>query len=62
MPSYNGGGTNENRPCNLVALSVRRHARVFDEKAKRIRELEAEVRLLNKALESGQMLFVIGEN
>lgn len=55
------GVKSDNRPENLAAFSSRQHQHVLAAKAKRIRELEAKVRLLEKALEANQLIFV-GEN
>ncbi len=61
----NGIG-NDNRPRNLVAVPPKKHRILhysLDEiRKQRIRELEAEVELLNKALEKSQMIFTIEEN
>lgn len=56
------GIKSDNRPQNLVAMPKKKHYIVLVEKAKRIRELEAENTLLRRALEDSQMIFVIGEN
>ena len=56
------GVKNDNRPENLIGLPFTKHKFVLAEKAKRIRELEAKVRLLERALEANQLIFGIGEN
>ena len=52
----------DNRPENLVALPNKQHKYILAEKAQRIRELETKVKLLERALESNQVLFNIEEN
>jgi predicted DNA-binding protein YlxM (UPF0122 family) len=56
----------DNRPSNLVALSPRKHGlkrkTLDDSRKQKIRELEAEVSLLKRALEKSQSMFYIGEN
>ena len=54
------GIKNDNRPENLLALPEKKHRLVLSEKSKRIRELEAKVKLLEKALNNNQMIFTIG--
>lgn len=56
------GIKSDNRPENLTAMPSKHHAHVLAVKAQRIRELEAKVKLLEKALDSSQMIFNIGEN
>lgn len=56
------GIKNDNRPSNLVAMPRKAHYLVLEEKAKRIRELEIEVRQLRRALEDSQLIFYISEN
>jgi len=56
------GIKDDNRPENLVAFSSRKHAHVLAAKGKRIRELEAKVKLFERALEQSQLIFNIGEN
>jgi hypothetical protein len=51
------GIKDDNRPDNLIALPDRKHKRVLAEKAKKIRELELKVKILERALDSKQMLF-----
>lgn len=54
----------DNRPCNLVAMPKAGHTRREAGEAykKRIRELEAEVNLLTRALENNQTIFYLSEN
>ena len=52
----------DNRPQNLKALSRSAHINLGMIYKQRIRELEAEVKLLEKALEANQMIFRIEEN
>jgi len=54
----------DNRPYNLAAMPRAKHTRreLGEPYKKRIRELEAEVNLLRKALEDSQAIFYIGEN
>lgn len=54
----------DNRPCNLAAMPRARHSKREAGEAykKRIRELEAEVNLLKRALESSQTIFYFSEN
>lgn len=54
----------DNRPSNLVAMTVKRHGSVTRNEPykKRIRELEIENRKLRKALEDSQMIFSVSEN
>lgn len=56
------GIKDDNRPENLVAFSSTKHAHVLAAKGKRIRELEAKVKLLERALEQNQLIFNFGEN
>lgn len=56
------GIRNDNRPENLVAMSRERHDTQFQPFKKRIRELETKVKLLEKALDTNQLMFNIGEN
>jgi len=56
------GIKNDNRPCNLVGMPSRKHQNVLSAKAQRIRELEVEVKLLEKVLDSSQMIFRLEEN
>jgi len=60
------GIRSDNRPQNLVALPPAKHRikhkSISDIRKQRIRELEAEVRLLQRALEDNQLIFHIGEN
>jgi hypothetical protein len=60
------GIKDDNRPQNLVALSPQRHNQkhqnLLQVRAQRIRELEQEVKLLEKALEQSQMVFRLEEN
>lgn len=55
------GIKNDNRPENLKALPDKRHRLILAEKSKRIRKLEAKVKLLEKTLETNQMIFKIEE-
>jgi len=54
----------DNRPRNLLALTTKEHhsALVLMETKKRLREAEAEIELLTKALAKSQLVFTIGEN
>lgn len=52
----------DNRPENLVALPSSKHKKVLASKAKRIRELEAKIKLLEKALDANQMIYQLGGN
>jgi len=56
------GNKSDNRPENLVALPTRKHHHILAAKGKRIRELEAKVKLLEKALDSQQLIFRVEEN
>lgn len=47
----------DNRPENFLALPSRKHHDVLAAKAQRIRELEAKVKLLEKALDSQQIIW-----
>lgn len=51
------GMKSDNRPENLIALPDKKHGRILLAKAERIRELEAKVRLLERALDSQQMIW-----
>lgn len=52
----------DNRPENLIAMPSKRHSVYIPALKKRIRELEAKNKMLEQALERGQMMFTIGEN
>jgi hypothetical protein len=56
----------DNRPSNLTCLTPAKHCKAHQTllqlRAERIRELEAEVKLLQKALDSSQMIFRLEEN
>ncbi len=58
------GIKNDNRPRNLFAMPKRGHTQAlhFDALKQHVRELEAEVKLLEKALDSSQMIFRIEDN
>ena len=56
------GIKSDNRPENLVAMSRSRHANYIPILKRKIRELEAEVELLEKTLDASQMIFKIGDN
>lgn len=58
------GIKNDNRPRNLVALPKGRNHNqlVFQALKQKIRELETEVKLLEKALDTQQMIFRLEEN
>lgn len=56
------GIKNDNRPINLIALSKKTHDRLIPELKKRIRQLEQEVKLLEKTLDNSQMLFKMEDN
>ena len=58
------GIKSDNRPANLVAMPKAKHSRVesCEPYKQRIRVLEAEVKLLEKALDNSQMIFRIEEN
>lgn len=58
------GIKNDNRPRNLEGMPKgEHHSKLLDQSLKkRIRELEVEVKLLEKALEANQLIFNIGEN
>lgn len=51
------GIKDDNRPENLVALPNLKHIHLLVAKAQRIRELEAEVKFLEKTLDSQQMIW-----
>jgi len=52
----NGIGT-DNRPENLVAMPDKKHIRLIPIYRQRIRELEAKIKLLERALDSQQMIW-----
>ncbi len=64
------GVRSDNRPKNLVCITSSEHAKISSEHLKsltqvrlqRIRELEMEIKLLEKALDSSQMIFRLEEN
>lgn len=56
------GIKDDNRPENLVAMRRGEHINQTEPFKKRIRELEAKVRLLEKALDASQMIFRVEEN
>lgn len=56
------GIKNDNRPENLVAMKKNEHLHPAEPFKKRIRALEIKITLLEKALESNQLMFRIGEN
>jgi hypothetical protein len=56
------GIKDDNRPENLLAMPKGKHSKIIPEMALKIRELEAKVKLLEKALDEGQMMFTIGAN
>jgi len=60
------GVKDDNRPSNLVALTPKRHNEKHESllqvRAQRIRELEQEIKLLEKALGQSQMIFRLEEN
>jgi len=58
------GIKDDNRPHNLLAMPRGKHSQSFHMEVlkQRIRELESENKLLEKALESSQMIFKISEN
>lgn len=51
------GIRSDNRPENLIALPNRKHIHILEAKAQRIRELEAKVRLLERVMDSQQLLW-----
>ena len=51
------GIPNDNRPENLVALPNKKHYEILRIKAQRIRELEAKVKLLERALDNQQLIY-----
>lgn len=51
------GIKSDNRPENLIALPDKKHIRILSAKAQRIRELEAKVKLLERALDGQQMIW-----
>lgn len=56
------GIKDDNRPSNLVAMKRGAHSDLAGPFKKHIRELEAEVKLLQRALDDNQMIFRFGEN
>jgi hypothetical protein len=56
----------DNRPSNLMCLTPakhnKKHQTLLQARAQRIRELEAEVKLMEKALQDSQMIFRLEEN
>lgn len=56
------GVRSDNRPENLIACSRGEHIHLSEPFKKRIRALEAKVKLLERALEQNQLIFNIGEN
>lgn len=54
----------DNRPRNLLAMPAKSHhsSMVLLETKKRLRETEAEIELLTKALANNQLIFTSGEN
>ena len=46
------GVKDDNRLCNLVALTSKKHKLIFEEKAKRIRELEDEIKVLQGGMKN----------
>jgi hypothetical protein len=52
----------DNRPENLLAMQRSKHEIYIPLLKKRIRELEAKIELLERALEQGQMIFKLAEN
>lgn len=56
----NGSGT-DNRPENLIAMPDKKHIRLIPIYRERIRELEAKVKLLERTLDSQQIIWW-GEN
>jgi hypothetical protein len=53
------GIKNDNRIENLAALPSKKHRHVLAAKAKRIRELEAKVKLLEGTLKNNQLIYAI---
>lgn len=51
------GVKDDDRPENLIALPKGKHDKVIPDMAKRIRELEAKIKLLERALESQQLIW-----
>lgn len=51
------GVKSDNRPENLIALPSRKHSLVLEVKAKRIRELEAKIKLLERTLDEQQLIW-----
>ena len=56
------GIKNDNRPSNLMAMRRGEHINQTEPFKRKIRELEIENKLLQKALESNQLIFRIEEN
>jgi len=56
------GIKSDNRPQNLLALPGKKHKELLKHFTQRIRELEAENKLLQRALDQSQMIFYINEN
>lgn len=56
------GVKRDNRPENLLGLPTQKHDLVIPTMKKRIRELEAKVKLLEHALDVNQLMFTINEN
>lgn len=58
------GIKNDNRPRNLLAMPKGKHhsGLLLEQVQQRIRELEVEVRYLQRAFEDSQMIFYISEN
>lgn len=52
----------DNRPCNLIAMSRGEHIHLAEPYKQRIRELELENKLLEKALDNSQMIFRVSDN
>ena len=52
------GIKDDNRPENLSALPTHKHLYILEAKAKRIRELEARVKVLSRAVEQQQGVFI----
>jgi len=51
------GIKDDNRPINLLALPKKTHDKLIPELKKRIRQLEEDVKLLEKTLDNSQMIF-----
>lgn len=56
------GIPDDNRPENLEAMPSKKHKLILAAKARRIRALEAKVKLLERSIEDNQMIFTISEN